>query len=234
MSVVIPVFQFEVRYNYILNFLNFYRKLLSPYLRLSSSIKIENQNTLDERLHLNFEDEKYIIIIGWDRIVIRGQGDLKSYLSKNSPIEMPFFDILEKMTKSDEFGGVLNVLLAINFIKKLDGNRDDLFQDFISKSLKYDASKILGDATDAAIRLETKSSSGEESINFGPYFGKVDLKNKNLYPVDVDALGDIDFSGIMMEYRCLKKASSISFKEFIAMAENGSNKFDKIWKRLQK
>lgn len=230
MSVIIPVFQIEVRYNFILNFVEFYRKLLSPYVKLSGSIKVENQNTLDERLYLNFEDDRFSIIISWDRIVFRGQGDLKTFTANNSPIEMPFLDILEKMTKYEEFGGVINILLAINFIKKLEIDEDDLYQKFVSKTMENGISKILDGATDAAIRIVKKSSSEEKSINFGPYFGVNDLKNRSMYPINLNSLGDLDFKGIMMEYKYLKNTSSFSFKEFVTLTEEGTKIFDTTWK----
>ncbi|MEZ5008935.1 MAG: hypothetical protein R2753_12355 [Chitinophagales bacterium] len=50
MDTIIPVFQFEIRYNHILNFSQIVRKLLSPFVRLGQSIGVENENTLNERI----------------------------------------------------------------------------------------------------------------------------------------------------------------------------------------
>ena len=106
MEVIVPVFQFEIRYNHILNFSQIARNLLAPYVRLTQSIKIDNQNTLEETYFLNFEDDGYVIIVSWDRIVFKGQGSLDTYTQKNSPIDSLFFDIFKQIYELKEFGKI--------------------------------------------------------------------------------------------------------------------------------
>ena len=131
MNSIVTVFQFEIRYSHILNFSQIGRKIIAPYVKLAQSISVENQNSLEERLVLNFEDDEYLIIVAWDRLLIKGQNSISKYTEPNSPFQMPFLDILDKLRKLSEFGSIKNILFAINYIKKLDVTKDKLFDYFI-------------------------------------------------------------------------------------------------------
>ncbi len=232
MSVIVPAFQFEIRYNHILNFSQIARKVIAPYVKLAQGLKVENQNTLNEKIILNFEDENYFIIVGWDRILIKGQHNLETYTSKNSPIEMPFFAILEKIKEFDEFGSIQNSLFAINYIRKLNIPEKDINSHFHNKFLLPESRKVLENSNDIAIMLEDRKSEHETTISFGPYMGTLELTRRPMVPVDIESLGDTNFIGLMLEYKHAFKTNEVSFDDFVEMTKTSNKIFDRTWKML--
>lgn len=232
MGALTTVFQFEIRYNHILNFSQIARKILSPYVRLAKRITLENQNTVDERIILNFDDDDYLIIVSWDRILIKGQGDLSSYTNKNSPIQTPFFTIFEDIKSLTEFGSIQNVLLAVNYIKKMEIEDTKLTEWFIAKTMQDDISKILDRNTDAAIILDSKETGDEKTVSFGPYFGSKELINRPIVPVNLNNLEDTDFTGLMLEYKHFKHSSDSNFIDFVSMTEISNKIIERVWKTL--
>ena len=226
------VFQFEIRYNHILSFSQIARKVLSPYVRLAKSIRVENQNTVEERIILNFEEDDYLIIVCWDRILIKGQGDMNTYTTKNSSIETPFLNILDKIKELNEFGSIQNMLLAVNYIKKQNIEKEMLVEQFVSKTVNDGVSKLLENNTDVAITLENKKEGEETSISFGPYFGTNELKKRQIIPVNIDKLEGTDFLGTLLEYRHFKTTKEVVFNDFVEMVKISNEIKNKVWKTL--
>lgn len=229
MGAITTVFQFEIRYNHVLNFSQIARKILSPYVRLAQGIKVENQNTIEERIVFNFEEEDFLIIVGWDRVLIKGQGDLRKYKSKNSSIETPFFNMLNHIKELDEFGSIKNVLFAANYIKDFDVKKEDLINKFIEKTLQSNVSNVLDKKSDVAITIENKEDGEEQSVSFGPYFGSKELLRCPMIPINIDKLEDTDFIGVMAEYKYVKYTNDVSFKDFVEMASKSENIIGRVW-----
>ena len=215
-----------------LNFSQISRKILSPYVKLTQSIKIERQNTLEERIVLNFEEDNYLIIVGWDRLFIKGQGNIKAFTGKNSPFQMPFLDIFRKISALEEFGSVQNSLFAINYVAKHDLKEEELFKTFKTKLIKDEVEGVFETANDLAITLEEKGLKNEISVSFGPYFGPNELSRRPIPPINMERLGDINFHGIMMEYKHLTYTNDISFDDFSQMIEKSYSTFERLWKIL--
>lgn len=230
MSRIIPVFQFEVRYSHILNFSQVARKILSPYVKLATGIRVEHQSTFQEKIILTFEDMNYYISIDWDRIIIRGQEDLDLYCKDNSPIEMPFFNILERIKTLEEFGNIDSVLFATTFLSKIDESEASILQSFNDKYLSDSSKRILsGNHNDVAIILDKKLDEENTHVSYGPYFGLSDLLRRPLSPVNIDALGDINFNGEILEYKYFKNAKSINFSDFVKIVNNAKKMADRLW-----
>lgn len=232
MSQIVPVFQFEVRYNHILNFSQIARKILAPFVRLSQSINIENQNTLQERIVLNFEEENYLIIVSWDRILIKGQNSLTPFVSKNSPIQMPFLAILARLKELEEFGSILNVLYAVTYIKKFSIEKEELFTRFSDKYLNTETKNIMDNPNDLAVILEDRGSEHETTVMIGPYFGISDLDRRTIKPINSSTLDDSDFFGIMLEYKQGYTTNNITFDEFEKLTKTSHKIFERSWKML--
>ncbi|MGE0562769.1 MAG: hypothetical protein AB7O47_13200 [Flavobacteriales bacterium] len=232
MELLVPAFQVEIRYNHILNFSQIAREILSPYVKLSQSIKIENQNTLHEKVILNFEEENYTITANWDRLIFRGQGSLEKYYANNSAIEMPFFSILEKFKELSVFGSVQNILIAVNFLTKIESNKEELLKLFKERYLTDASNKILTqDYNDIAITLEKREENNELSISFGPYFGFNDLLTRHVLPVNLESIKqEMDFMGILIEYKCFEKCNDIDFSKFKSLMNSATKTANKIWK----
>ncbi|MBT8265385.1 MAG: hypothetical protein HKO81_06580 [Flavobacteriaceae bacterium] len=229
MNYNVPVFQFEIRYNHILNFSQIARDLLAPYVKLTQSIKIDKQNTIEETYWLNFDDEGYLLIISWDRMVIRAQGDLNLYTESNSPVESLYFDIFKKISKMPEFGSVQRSLFYGIGIAESD-KQDDHLRNFTGNTFKFDPVKVLDGVDDTAIVLESKSESKTMSITFGPYWGKNDILKREIKPINPALLEDVDFQGIMMEYKQVLLETNVSFDNFKNRCKEFNNTFKEIWK----
>ena len=131
-------------------------------------------------------------------MLIKGQGDLNTYTVKNSPIETPFFNILEQISDLEEFGVIQNILFAANYIKKLDIKEENLVEKFISGTMQDGVSQIMEKNTDFAITLENKESGDEKTVAYGPYFGTKELNRRPLIPVNLDSLEEADFTGAIL------------------------------------
>ena len=232
MNSIVPVFQFEIRYDHILNFSEIGRKLLSPFVKLSQSIKIDNQNTLNERIILNFEDDNYTIIVSWDRIILKGQNNVELFTGKNSPLEMPFFLILEKLKNLEEFGSIKNILYIIIYIKKLKLEESELYNHFAEKFHLPKTKEILDTPNDMAVLLEDNLNEKSETILFGPYTGISDLDKRPLSPLNKKELPDVDFHGVICEYKKGFLANDVNFIDFKKLVEISKNKFSKVCKML--
>lgn len=230
MKPFVPVFQLEIRYNHILNFTQINRKLLAPYVKLASQIKIDNKDNLDEKIIFNFFDDDFIIIVDWDRIIFKGDGDFDLLGKANSPIEMPFLDILDKLKKLEEFGDIQNYLFIANFVSELKTSESGLNGDLSSLYLTNKTNEILDKSDDFAINLEHRTEKSEVSVTFGPYYGKDELAKRPIKPLNLTKVDHLNFEGIMMEYKTSKLVNDFNLSDFNTITAEASKTFEKLWK----
>lgn len=231
MEIIVPVFQFEIRYNHILNFSQIARNLLAPYVRLTQSIRIDKQNTVEETYFLNFEEDGYLIIVAWDRLVFKGQGNLGTFTNKNSPLSTLFFDIFKEIYDLKDFGKVQRSLFYGVSISKYT-SKENLLDNFSKNNLIFNPEEFVEGSKDVAIVIESQIESASKSITFGPYWGQEDIDKRQIKPVDINLLGNIDYEGIMLEYKYVKVGSAISFDDFSKQCTDLNDTFKKIWKKL--
>jgi hypothetical protein len=182
---------------------------------------------------LNFEDDDYQIIVSWDRILIKGQQSIDKYCENNSPLETPFATILDSIKSLDEFGSVQNALLAVNHVKKIEGEPADSVSLIKEKTLTADSINVIPNMTDIAIQLDNKGDGTEESIIFGPYLGPFEILRRNIQPVNIDSLEEIDYSGLMMECKIFKTTSVSNFDLFKELVEKSNALVDKACQIVQ-
>ena len=229
MSTIFPVFQYEIRYNHILNFSQIARNLLAPYVKLTQSIRIDKQNTLEETYSLHFEDDEYLIIVSWDRIVFKGQGNLDIYKQKNSPLAVLFFDIFNQIHQLKEFGEIQRSLFFGVCISKPKSD-ESILETFSKSNLIINPNEIVKDLSDIAIVLESNVDSGSKTTTFGPYWGPNDILKRPIKPLNISSLGDIDFNGFMLEYKRVKMISEVNLDDFIKHCSEFNDTIKKIWK----
>ena len=58
--------QIEIRFTPILNFDTLSKSIIAPYLKISSSFNIEEENSVRQRIILGFDSETYKIVFHWD------------------------------------------------------------------------------------------------------------------------------------------------------------------------
>ncbi len=226
-------FQLEVRYKNILNFSNSYRDLLGPFVKIADSIKITQANTVEEKIHFQFEDAGYQIIAGWDRLVLHGQGDLSLFTHKNSPMEMPFMAILNKLSTQEGFGQINNVLFLAIFAKESKESKEEIVKNFQNKWFKNDVSDITSTPTDIAISIVEKNINKEITVSTGPYLGIWDITRREIQPFNVEKLGNLDFLGYVAKIKYFEMVSKFDLNSFKKIVTFVDNKKKVVWQKVQ-
>jgi hypothetical protein len=228
MPTLVPHHQFEIRYTTILNFPNVIRTTLAPFVKLAKRINIENEGIHNERITLAFDDEYYQIIVTWDRLIIRYEGDKENLSKNNSIIEEPFFNILGKIRELDNFGEINNLLYYSFIIHPMEISKKELLQNFTTKYLN-NTNKIIDHTSDVAVILEKNSDSEQISLNFGPYFGEEDLKKRNIivkHPLITEIAKNL---GLCCEYKFFNHLKTVSFADYKEITKTENSLIQKIW-----
>lgn len=228
MSTIVPHHQFEIRYTTILDFPNVIRTPIAPFVKLAKRINIDNEGSHNERITLAFDDEYYQIIITWDRIIIRYEGDKDNLSKNNSIIEEPFFNILGKIRDLDNFGEINNILYYSFIIHKLDIEKEELLKKFISKYLNS-TPKIINNPTDVAVTLENNVGGKQITLTFGPYFGEDDLKKRNIIVKNPEVNELAKDMGICCEFKFHNLLKTVNFTDYKEITETEKGYIQKIW-----
>ena len=128
--ITVPFHQFEIRYTKILNFQALIGEIIAPFAPMALDILLENENAIQLcRYTLLFPG--YSIIVTWDRVFIKYEGDLKVLTENNSIVEEPFFNLFNKIKESIFFGNVLNCLCVTIIVNHSDKNKSEIINDFL-------------------------------------------------------------------------------------------------------
>jgi hypothetical protein len=228
MPIITPHHQFEIRYTAILDFPNIIRKPISPFVKFAKKITVDNEGSHNERITLSYDDEYYQIIINWDRIILRFEGDKENLGKNNSIIEEPFFNIFKKIREQDNFGEINNTLYYSFIINPIKIEHDELLRKFKSKYLT-NYQNIVEQPTDIAVTLENKIENKQITITFGPYFGNEDLKKRNIFvknPIVTNGENDL---GICMDLKILNITKTVNFNDYKELTKIESNYLEKLW-----
>lgn len=225
---IVPHHQFEIRYTTILDFPLLIKTPLAPFVKLTKRINIDNEGSHNERITLFFDDDYFQIIISWDRIIFRFEGDKESLPKNNSIVEEPFFNILSKIKQHDNFGEINNLLYYSFFIQPMDITKDNLIKKFTSKYL-VNYHKIIDNPTDVGITLDSNSNGKQTSINFGPYLGEEDLKKRNII-VKNPAVTEVSKGlGLCCEFKFFNLTKTISFSDYKDISKIEKQYIQKVW-----
>lgn len=210
-----PFFQIEVRYTPILNFASYSHKVLAPYVKLSTKVSVDKENTLREAIQLIFEEDKYTIAATLDRIWLRGQGRLEEMVDEGSAMNQIFIPLLKDIKAIETFGKIENyLLLALTIMFKEKGAKEKLVSDFKDRFITKNAREILADISDIGIILEDRREEREDSITFGPYLGPEDLLKRSLKPTFEITEIDLDRIGQMLEIKLFRKGNKFDSDQF--------------------
>ncbi|MFO7890371.1 MAG: hypothetical protein R6V04_08525 [bacterium] len=211
-----PFFQLEVRYTPILDFTNFSRTLLAPYIKLTDRIGVDQENTFKETFQLISDKDKYLIAVNWDRIYLRGQGDITEMENDNSTVEQIFFQILGDILKYKEFAEIRSYLLFIStvwFPEDDSGNVSNISH-FTNNYIKSKATNLLNSTTDMALELIYKGDQNETTLTLGPYFGLDDLQKRKAQPSFEVEDFNLDREGQMAEIKIFERNNHFDFNKF--------------------
>jgi hypothetical protein len=232
MAYIFPIFQYEIRYNIVLDFSNHNRGLLAPYVKLAKRLGVDKQNnTGEEVLTLHFEDDFYNISVYWDRVVVKSEGDINKFKNSNSIISTPFFDIYNKITKIPTFGASANHLIHFIAINPIEKEPFEILNTFKEKYLNPHSLNRYGNFNDFCIVTENRDGIEELKIEHGPYFGIEDLEKRNLNLIknsnEYIKAGKI--KGEMIAYTKFEKVNSINFNSFKHLLSESLDSLEKIW-----
>lgn len=198
-----PVFQLEIRFSPILNFNHINKELVAPYVKFSKKLNVENENRLDERIVL--VDDLLSIFISWDRLIFKGQNNLDALLLENSKLDHVFFGIFSKIKDLESFDSISSVLFISTYVLKSRQNTKNGNTIFLNNTVTDKVKSLLPNSTDSAVVIERKNLKDVESLNFGPYNGVQDLENRLIKPLDISVLGDMNYDGLICEYKKMYK-----------------------------
>jgi hypothetical protein len=200
-------------------------------VKFTTSIKVDNQGTINERIILNFEEENFNVIVSWDRIIIKGQGNIKLFTHDNSVMESVFFDILNKIETIDEFDKISNVLLVVTYLHEKKHDDSGLIKYFEENYISKKATSLLDECNDLALTVEENLENSNTSVSFGPYYGPLELVQRPLSPINPNNLDDFKFEGIMVEYKKMKRVKEFSFSDFVSMQKESYKVFEDLCKK---
>lgn len=223
------VHQFEIRYSNILTFSQFGKDIISPFVQLASSVEVANENSFREKITLTFEGD-YQIIISWDRIILRKEGEISNLSHNNSIVEEPFYNILSKLKGLSGFGQVRNILYYSFWVRpNTEQNKSEILNDFNSKYLTQTSLNIEPNLTDTAIHLESIGDPRQTFITIGPYFGPNDLAKHQIEINNVEFKKKLDCIGEALVFKCFEMTKVASFSEYKNLAKLEQEYIEKIW-----
>lgn len=231
MPITVPFHQFEIRYTKILNFQTLIKEVIAPFIPMALDILIENENAV-QRSRYTLLFEGYSIIVTWDRVLIKYEGDLKVLNENNSIVEEPFFNLFYKIKDLGSFGNVENCLCATHIINHTEKNQANIKKDFSGTYLnKNNIEKIISNPTDIAIVLEKNTDGKQITVQFGPYIGIADLQKRNIFPQNQDVIKHINIIGEMAEIKILEILKSISFAKYKELLKLTLEYQEALWQK---
>ena len=215
MKVITPIHQFEIRYSNILNFPHVIGEVLSPFVKLASRVKIDQENSRQEKLTLFFDEEQYFIITSWDRIIIKKENLTQDLSENNSIIESPFLDIFAKVKEVKGFGEVANFLFYSLNVKIIDKPIEEFKNNFLNQRLNKSFIEKLSAVSDVGVNLEfnVEDKSGNVSVGTGPYFGLEEIKKRGqnlIYFIPEE----LEKTGELIEFRYIEIGKKFSFPKY--------------------
>ncbi len=228
--ITVPFHQFEIRYTKILNFQSLIKEVIAPFIPMALDILIEKESTV-QRCRYTLLFEAYSIIVIWDRILIKYEGDLKVLIENNSIIEEPFFNLFNKIKELESFGNIVNCLCATIIINHSDKNQSEIIKYFTGMFLnKNNIEKIISNPSDVAIALDKNTDGKQINLQYGSYLGINDLQKRNIFPQNQDIIKQINISGEMADIKIFESLKSISFAKYKELLKMTLEYQEALWK----
>jgi hypothetical protein len=220
--------QFEIRFVPIVDFDILSKKIIAPYLSRTCSIKIDKENTFQQRITIGFDNDSYSIILLWDRILFITASNIETLTTSNSVIEEPFFSIFSKISKLEQFIAVNNCLFYIVSINLIESYKPENFK----KNFQKDSLVGILDFNDSAITLDKIRGDDLVNLTFGPYIGLEDLEKRGI-KYSVEKQSELSVSGgILADLRILKSVKEINFKSYCAIFNESNAILKNIWQQI--
>lgn len=231
MEILCPIHQFEIRYSNILNFPVVIRDTIAPFVKFANRISIDNENSHSERITLYFDDQNFLIIVSWDRILIKIENkEFNSLTLNNSIIEEPFFNLYSKISELNGFGETRNFLFYSIFINPINEKLDKIIANFTEKYLNKNSLSIFAPYNDIGLSFEKHSDSSQTYFNVGPYTGNNDFKKRNIEIKNSEILESVDCVGEIFEYKYFEITKTITFKKYKEIFSSQTNFINSLWK----
>ncbi len=227
--ITIPFHQFEIRFTKILDFQASIKEVLAPFIPMAIDVIPENENVV-QRCRYTLLFEGFSIIVMWDRVFFRYEGDLDILVENNSIVEEPFFNLFSKIKELKSFGNVQNCLCATNFINHFNKDLTNINNDFWARYLnKINLEKVVRNPTDVAIVLEKNTDGKQINVQFGPYLGMTDLQKRNISPQDENILKHVHEVGEMTEIKIFELLKLVSFAKYKELLKMTLEYQDALW-----
>jgi len=212
--ITVPFHQFEIRFTKILNFNEVINEVIAPFVPMALDIIIEDES-LKSLCRYNLIFEGYNILITWDRVLIKLDGELKNLSENNSIIEEPFFNLFSKIRDLKSFGNVVNCLCVAVIVNHSGKTKTEILNDFSTRFLNMNnVEKIIYKPSDVGLTLNENNDGKQITLTFGPYIGVTDLQNRKIMTQNQEILKHIDILGEMVEIKIFEILKSVSFAKY--------------------
>lgn len=229
MKKITPIHQFEIRYSNILNFPHVIGEVLAPFVKLADRLNIDQENSHQEKLTLFFDEEQYIIITTWDRIILKKENLTQDLAENNSILESPFLDIFAKLKEVKEFGEISNFLFYSFNVNIVDKEINEVKDGFINQRLDKSFINKMPNISDVGISIEFKEKNGRLLLNSGPYVGIEDLQKRNhnlVFPIPEEL---VEKTGELVEFRYHESGKKFTFGMYKEIKKIQDSYLNKLW-----
>ncbi len=232
--IYLPVHQLEIRYSHLLGFPNCIYSTISPFVKLASGIRIENENTHNAVIHLFFKDSFDTISVRWDRLIYKSESHKQDLTASNQFIQEPFFNLFGKIEETEGFGVITNVLYYSIFTRiKSTSEMESIRSDFEKRFFLDGFDKIIPDKTDVGVIIERHNPEKQLTINIGPYTGPQEIEKHgrgNFNIDDPETLSKISSIGEMMTLNLLHFTNKFNFSDFKNLHKEALSLVKQNWK----
>ncbi|TXJ92150.1 hypothetical protein [Flagellimonas pelagia] len=233
----IPAHQFEIRFTNILDFPSCMYDIVAPFVQLTTGLRIENENSHNAIIHLFFKDTFDTISIRWDRIIYKSENHKDNLVGSKSFFQEPFLNLFAKIKGSKHFGQIKNILyysMFININEQID--LEESRKRFSENYFKDGINNIIPLKTDIGIVIEKTTSSGQVSLNMGPYSGPMEIQKHgkgNFIIEDIDTLKNITGFGEIIILNILRNTNSFSFNDYKDLHLEAKSLTEQSWSNEQ-
>lgn len=239
MDYFVPIHQFIIRYSQLLNFPQVAQKAVAPFIPLCKQFQVENEFNRNAKYTLSYGN--YVIILQREQMFFQYEGEPQVLSETSSIVQDPFFAIFTRLSESEMFGVVKEVLILSIFVKpdtelakrqEVEKNeKQRLAQDIADKYLKVESlSPIMEEIDDIGIVLDRFEGQKQVVLSFGPYFGFADINKRGLVLTTNEMLERCKTFGQMCEIRIVDKdAKGANFGRYKVLSNMTQSYIKKLW-----
>lgn len=222
---------YEIRYPFILDFRDVYKKIINPFfIYPNAKYAIGNEGTRMEFIRMTFPNSNHLLFFHPDKITFVYDGEF-SDLEKKGNVIKRVFDILEKLSQIATFTETTSEIVEIYSLNQIELSTKEIvskFRDqFVSKN-------VIKDPLDLAILEEGVYSGLKASLQYGPFLPDIELDRFDLFSIDPEKRLELKSKqGLLCKVSLVSSQKSSNYKSFLKMGRTAVELTNKIFKNYE-